>query len=181
MSKRLNLRIAHPCAERWADMRPRGEGRHCDRCEKTVVDLTRVTQARARAIFEGAGGQVCARITEDARGNAVFRAEPSRLPLFAPIALALVACAAEPKPAVAPRAQTEQPVAVEPHFDMTAASIGASLASELVMPVAPPEGSDGTPTEEQRAFTRRKQRAQRARAHVPPPGRHTMGVLLFDD
>ncbi|HTJ81122.1 MAG TPA: hypothetical protein VL400_05340, partial [Polyangiaceae bacterium] len=57
------LRMVSACDEPWSAMRAAPAGRHCARCDKVVVDLTRVTAARAAAIglVFGRGG-LCARI-----------------------------------------------------------------------------------------------------------------------
>jgi hypothetical protein len=183
-------------------MRPRGEGRHCERCEKTVVDLSRVTRSQAEAMVRAHGGQLCARLAEDETGKTVFRPERTRLPVFAPIALAglLAACAPEASEEVAPSDDTEE--VLDPgdgaHLDASAVGFGGSLATGVMMPIAPSHapvpvpvavavstlgpGTDGTPTDEQLALTRRKQR----RRQQPPPQttgqgvHHMMGVMACD-
>lgn len=39
------LTIAHPCQESWDAMAPCAGGRHCGRCDQTVVDLTTLSSA----------------------------------------------------------------------------------------------------------------------------------------
>jgi hypothetical protein len=207
--KSLSIRVASPCSERWADMRPRGDGRHCERCEKTVVDLSRMTRGQAEALVRSRTGELCVRIAEDDRGQLVFRAEPKRLPVLGPMALAglLAACASPPSAEPVVADETEE--ALEPDLgesdgaglDASSASFGGSLATGVMMPMAPTHaeptlvpppsdwgyargvqgpGSDGTPTPEQVSLTRRKQR-QRRQQQVPPTSgpiiHHTMGVM----
>jgi hypothetical protein len=57
MKKRLT--IGTPCHEDWNKMTPNDEGRHCDVCNKTVVDLTAKTQPEMVALFESKGGDMC--------------------------------------------------------------------------------------------------------------------------
>ena len=56
------LTIGSPCEEDWNKMTPNQEGRHCDVCDKTVVDLTQKTQPEMVAIFESKGGDMCGRM-----------------------------------------------------------------------------------------------------------------------
>ncbi len=200
MTKSLSMRVASPCSERWEDMLPRGEGRHCASCEKTVVDLTRVTRRQAEQLVREKGGALCVRLAEDERGELVFRSERKRLPVFAPVALAslLAACAAEPNETGPIEDETEHPVDLPEgdatHLDASPASFGGSLATGMMMPVAPthacaissaellppPPGSDGNPTADQLALTRRKHRrtAGQQQSSVPVV-HHTMGVMAL--
>jgi len=41
----LQITIPEPCSEAWNEMQPVDSGRHCDNCQKTVVDFTRMTDA----------------------------------------------------------------------------------------------------------------------------------------
>ncbi len=195
----MRFEVASPCSERWADMRPRGAGRHCERCAKTVVDLTRVTRAKAESIAREHGGELCVRLAEDSRGEAVFRAEPRRLPVLAPVALAgwLAACAppALDAPADDETAQVFDPDEAETGvgLDGSASSFGGSLATGVMMPMAPAPDvpapvvlapppvalDDGTPTPEQVALTRRKEQRRRQVPTQPtrPTIQHRMGVV----
>jgi len=39
----LRVSFPKPCSERWDDMRPKGCNRFCDKCEKTIHDLSELT------------------------------------------------------------------------------------------------------------------------------------------
>lgn len=43
MTKKLNITIPKPCSADWDKMSPCEQGRHCDSCDKTVVDFTRMS------------------------------------------------------------------------------------------------------------------------------------------
>lgn len=54
------IRIENPCNENWDTMTPNDNGRHCDRCCKTVVDFTEwPLEAIAQYLQEKGKGNVC--------------------------------------------------------------------------------------------------------------------------
>ncbi len=56
------LNIAEPCSENWDEMMPNAKGRHCDKCEKTVVDFTGKTDRQIITAIKQAEGRVCGRM-----------------------------------------------------------------------------------------------------------------------
>jgi hypothetical protein len=66
-----SLKILEPCQERWEQMRGDDQSRHCVRCEKSVTDLSAMTEAEAEATLSA--GPLCVRITRDAKGAIVNR------------------------------------------------------------------------------------------------------------
>lgn len=40
------INIGEPCSEQWAQMTPEGKGKHCAKCEKTVVDFTQMSDTK---------------------------------------------------------------------------------------------------------------------------------------
>lgn len=177
-------------------MAPRGEGRHCDRCQTTVIDLSRRTRAQAEAILRAHGGEVCGRVRANARGEAVFAPEPVRGGLV-PIALAglLAACTTTAAPDDPAELRAEPDVTTEPDDAVGLAlpatgSFGGSLATGVMLPIgaAPPvvvasavvppthdEVDAVQPTDEQRALTRRKH--QRHVSYTPPQHHILMGRM----
>jgi hypothetical protein len=73
---RSRLPIANPCGQDWSTMRPDGGGRHCARCDKTVVDLSAMTEAQARTLVARTRRPLCVRYRADASGEVHFRAAP---------------------------------------------------------------------------------------------------------
>lgn len=68
------MKIATPCHESWDAMTAAEGGRHCDSCDRTVVDLTSLTPDQARVTFNHdlpqraqAGERICVRARTDAR------------------------------------------------------------------------------------------------------------------
>jgi hypothetical protein len=200
MRRLPTLRVESACREDWSAMTPRAEGRHCGHCAKTVIDLSRVTHARAVAILRDHGGAVCGRVRANAHGDALFAPEPVTRGVM-PVALAglLAACAAEPLDAP-PAEPTEAAVTADadPHLGLaipTSGSFGGSLATGVMMPIGPeapivpcvasvdtPAQQDEAiePTDEQRALTRRKHHRQRP-SYPPPITHHLMGVMALPD
>ncbi|MDQ3110109.1 MAG: hypothetical protein M3R17_09455 [Bacteroidota bacterium] len=60
----MNLRIEEHCHENWNAMTPREQGRHCDKCCKTVVDFTHMpTDEVIQYIASKKKDSVCGRFT----------------------------------------------------------------------------------------------------------------------
>ncbi|HZS37623.1 MAG TPA: hypothetical protein VFF06_12390 [Polyangia bacterium] len=76
MHKRA-LPILNPCREDWDEMRRDGAGRHCARCDYTVVDLSQLTEREAKRVVANRRGKLCVRYRVDGEGELMFRA-PSR-------------------------------------------------------------------------------------------------------
>jgi len=54
-----------PCQERWADMRPEGQGRFCGACNKTVVDFSMMTDGEILLYLARSEGGVCGRLAPE--------------------------------------------------------------------------------------------------------------------
>jgi hypothetical protein len=64
MSNPLALRIPEPCHQDWNDMQPNEKGRHCNACQKTVVDFTSMSDQEILQYMNRAkrdGANVCGR------------------------------------------------------------------------------------------------------------------------
>lgn len=48
----LILDIPKPCSESWAEMRPMGLGRFCTHCQKSVTDITQMSDAQVVQLFQ---------------------------------------------------------------------------------------------------------------------------------
>lgn len=133
----MRLPIVNDCHEDWDAMDPGAEGRHCRACDHAVLDLTAVTEARARRLLaERRGERTCVRVRVRPDGHAVFRPAPP-LALPGAAALALVACT---------------PHAPEPARLAEAAELAAPapLPTLMVVPDAPPAARDAPATEKPR-------------------------------
>jgi hypothetical protein len=55
-----HISIPKPCHENWDAMHPREQGRHCDACDKTVIDFTGKSEKEIGEYFaEHAGTRIC--------------------------------------------------------------------------------------------------------------------------
>jgi len=64
-AKAFQIDIPNPCDEKWANMTPTKGGRHCDRCEKTIVDFTNKTDREIAHLYKQSDGQICGRFVTD--------------------------------------------------------------------------------------------------------------------
>jgi len=60
--KFLQINIEEPCHESWEGMHPTKGGRHCDACQKQVVDLSLFTDYELARFFHQAQGPICGRM-----------------------------------------------------------------------------------------------------------------------
>jgi hypothetical protein len=88
------LRVLEPCRENYDAMHGAGATRFCDRCRKSVTNLSELTRAQAQDFLaEHAGQSVCVRYRVRRDGALVFKpAAPMRLAFVAALSLAMAAC-----------------------------------------------------------------------------------------
>jgi hypothetical protein len=60
--KDLKLSIPVPCSQDWDVMTSNNNGRHCDSCQKTVVDFSNFTDKELVEFFKKATGKICGRL-----------------------------------------------------------------------------------------------------------------------
>ncbi|MFC6996717.1 carboxypeptidase-like regulatory domain-containing protein [Rufibacter roseus] len=63
--RRITVSIPQPCQEKWQEMTPQAQGRHCQSCAKTVVDFTRMTDAEVVQWMSVQKGSTCGRFRRD--------------------------------------------------------------------------------------------------------------------
>ena len=63
MAKQHNLKLSiqKPCSQAWGDMKQMYIGRHCDSCQKTVVDFSKYTDKELVDFFKNATHGLCGR------------------------------------------------------------------------------------------------------------------------
>ncbi|WP_053231311.1 hypothetical protein [Sandaracinus amylolyticus] len=84
-----SLEIARPCKARWEDMQGDDVVRRCQRCDREVYDLARMTRAEAEALFARADESPCVRLRRRADGRVIT----ADCPVEAPTLLARLATA----------------------------------------------------------------------------------------
>ena len=181
----MDFEIDTPCDEPWENMQPRGDGRFCDRCQHTVIDLSRMTRKQAESrIGRVRKREVCVRLAVHAEtGEAVFRREPMRRPRGLVLAAALTAggcvgsASAGSSEEIA-RVEAEQPpcelgppmMPVETELEPTPAT-GPVRAEELV------QAEQTNPTHAQQALTDRKNNPRAAAIHSQRMGRMPIQMM----
>jgi len=70
MKQTIRLQIPQTCGEDWGQMEKRPEGRHCQACQKTVVDFTTMSDDEIFRYFERVGSKgLCGRLLPEQMGR----------------------------------------------------------------------------------------------------------------
>ncbi len=89
--KSLSISIPEPCHENWSEMTPVEKGRHCQSCQKTVVDFTRMPKVQIAEYITAQNGNLCGRFSSDQLNVELIPPKPSKSWLkYAAIILGLV-------------------------------------------------------------------------------------------
>lgn len=97
--KATQLRVLSPCDEKWESMTPQGPGRYCDRCEHTVLDLSRATRREAQALLDKHADLNCIQMIVDEDGLPVYRSGSLRVVRRMAMSFGLLAaCGAQDSP-----------------------------------------------------------------------------------
>lgn len=147
---RRQLPIHQPCDENFEAMRGTVERRFCQACEHHVHDLSRLTEAEARALVRGPG-RVCVRYRVGPDGYIRFK--PAKLAgpaaFVAAISLAMAACT--------PHGEAEGLESPEEAMlcrDASGYAVDCDLASEPVIPSEPAPTETEPPPVKKRDATR---------------------------
>ncbi len=73
--QKASLILSSPCTESYEAMPLRGRGRHCGACDKTVIDMTRMTRREAEALFD-ADENLCGNVLANDAGETFFMEPP---------------------------------------------------------------------------------------------------------
>lgn len=60
-TRQLKITLPKPCSQAWGDMKQMDIGRHCDSCQKTVVDFSNFTDKELVDFFKNATHGLCGR------------------------------------------------------------------------------------------------------------------------
>lgn len=81
MKKKRNaiiLKIKEPCSQDISQMTPLPGGRHCDLCERTIVDFSEMTDREIVRIYQQRQGRVCGIFTPHQLGRALPLPQPPK-------------------------------------------------------------------------------------------------------
>src|ERR1700722_12746828 len=78
MREPIQLGIPSPCGENWEHMQPAEKARHCDRCCKTVVDFTEMSDEAIIRYVSERPGNICGRLMPDQLGRKLAPAPVQR-------------------------------------------------------------------------------------------------------
>jgi hypothetical protein len=65
MKKQISLSIPLPCSEKWDEFLPGKDGAFCQRCCKTIIDFTRMSDDEVIQFFSNKPLNTCGRFRED--------------------------------------------------------------------------------------------------------------------
>lgn len=124
--KDIQLVLTNPCTKQWDDLQQTGAGRYCDRCEKTIIDLTGKSDVELIRFFNNKKENVCGRL-DSSQLNRKLDLPSSKAGWHWLMPLAVGAIFANPA-----QAQTLRPVMEQ--SDQTAASVSSSRESAIKLP-----------------------------------------------
>jgi len=67
-----NLAIPNPCPKNWEEMEGDASTRHCESCDKDVVDVTGMSKTEAIELFEESTERVCVHGRANRDGRLLF-------------------------------------------------------------------------------------------------------------
>lgn len=118
MPPRLPIRLPCPFGERWTEMTPEEGGRRCARCDRHLIDLSRLTAPQASQLVAVAKNQrICAKVDRDVDGKPIFAKRAARRLVSTAagvvMSVSIAACGADdasPPRSVELRAEPEEPL-----------------------------------------------------------------------
>lgn len=87
-----NVSLKFSCKEKWENMAPNAQGRHCTVCNKTVVDFTNKTQTEFDTAVEAAGGKLCGRFSAKQTTTPLYSFDRAAAAVLTTAGLSLLAC-----------------------------------------------------------------------------------------
>ena len=88
MRSPINISIPEPCGESWHRMTPVPGGRHCDVCEKCIVDFTQSSDKEIWKAYQKEG-EICGQFRADQLNRLISTPKEKRVPMGIAVALAL--------------------------------------------------------------------------------------------
>ena len=88
MRSPINISIPEPCGESWQNMTPVQGGRHCDVCDKCIVDFTEKSDREIYKAYQKEG-KICGQFRADQLNRLISTPKEKRVPMGIAVALAL--------------------------------------------------------------------------------------------
>jgi hypothetical protein len=88
MRSPINISIPEPCGESWHKMTPVPGGRHCDVCEKCIVDFTQSSDKEIWKAYQKEG-EICGQFRADQLNRLISTPKEKRVPMGIAAAAAL--------------------------------------------------------------------------------------------
>jgi hypothetical protein len=88
MRSPINISIPEPCGESWQKMTPVQGGRHCDVCEKCIVDFTQSSDKEIWKAYQKEG-KICGQFRADQLNRLISTPKEKRVPMGIAAAFAL--------------------------------------------------------------------------------------------
>jgi len=60
-NKAIEIQIAEPCHEKWSEMTPTEQGKHCKSCDKILTDFSKMSDHELLNFFNKSQGNLCGR------------------------------------------------------------------------------------------------------------------------
>ncbi len=181
------MRIDERCDQSWDTMPPVADGRHCERCDHAVVDLSRATRAQAEALLR-TRDRVCVRARVRENGDLHFQPpKPSVARRFVGglvLAAGLQACSSGSSAPTEVEVVNEAPLDPEPMMPAAAAMMPAP--AEPTLPTGPVPAaavqlaqSEGPSTEQRQLTARKRARIAQNQQIAAQPQHHPMALGMM--
>ena len=93
--KSIKLVIPKPCSESWNNMSPNANGRHCNSCEKTVIDFSKLSDSEIFQVLTENSFKVCGKFSAYQLNRDIFQQSLNNRSIFPGVlfSAAIAACA----------------------------------------------------------------------------------------
>jgi hypothetical protein len=137
---RTEVPIATPCSADWSTMTLADRGRFCGACSKVVRELSRLSEAEARALLASPPTEgLCVRYVHDATGEILFRRDVVPMARLVRRAATLALAAALPLSTAACMGAAPSPMMGAPPVIPTATTTPTTPTTTATPPTPPPE------------------------------------------
>ncbi|GGH15049.1 carboxypeptidase-like regulatory domain-containing protein [Sphingobacterium alkalisoli] len=82
MKTELSLNIDRPCGEHWSGMPEDTNGRYCDRCAKSIIDMVNLSDEEIVELIAQNPSKICARLSTYQINRPIIIKSKKRLPFY---------------------------------------------------------------------------------------------------